>query len=64
MYSLVGKALVVVPTDTNSGSKCLMCKSTCLHFPFCKAEQCLHLNLPLRDTMLIKILSIKCPVVL
>lgn len=62
VYSLVEKALVVVSTDMNSGSRCLTCKSPCLHFPLCKAEQCLHLNLPLRDTKLIKI--IKCPVVL
>lgn len=60
VYSLVEKALVVVSTDMNSGSRCLTCKSTCLHFPLCKAEQCLHLNLPLRDTKLIKI--IKCQI--
>lgn len=62
VYSLVEKALVVGSTDMNSGSRCFTCESACLHFPLCKAEQCLHLNLTLRDTKLIKI--IKCPVVL
>lgn len=35
----------------NSGSTCLVCKSTHLYFPLCKGK----FNLPLRDNVLIKI---------
>lgn len=57
MYTCVEKASVGLSTDMNCGSRCPVSHPP--PFPFLYSRIMFTPNLPLRDTMLIKITSIK-----